>query len=85
MTYTGVLSEASLQWSIFQDLLEFLYCHSSIFRCFFNRHAALSHQLNQHPHDDDLVVARLGDIEVAAVAGTRRDAAADRGTAAVSR
>ena len=30
-------------------------------------------------HDDDLVVARLGDIEVAAVAGTRRDAAADRG------
>lgn len=35
----------------FQDLLEFLYCHSSIFRCFFNRHAALSHQLNQHPHE----------------------------------
>ena len=30
-------------------------------------------------HDDDLVVARLGDVEVAAVAGTRRDAAADRG------
>ena len=30
-------------------------------------------------HDDDLVVARLVDIEVAAVAGTRRDAAADRG------
>ena len=30
-------------------------------------------------HDDDLVVARLGDIEIAAVAGTRRDAAADRG------
>ena len=30
-------------------------------------------------HDDDLVVARLGDIEVAAVAGARRDAAADRG------
>ena len=51
VTYTGVLSEASPQWSIFQDLLEFLYCHSSIFRCFFNRHAALSHQLNQHPHE----------------------------------
>ena len=30
-------------------------------------------------HDDDLVVARLADIEVAAVAGARRDAAADRG------
>ena len=30
-------------------------------------------------HDDDLVVARLGDVEVAAVAGARRDAAADRG------
>ena len=30
-------------------------------------------------HDDDLVVARLVDIEVAAVAGARRDAAADRG------
>ena len=30
-------------------------------------------------HDDDLVVAGLGDIKVAAVAGTRRDAAADRG------
>ena len=30
-------------------------------------------------HDDDLVVARLGDIEVAAVAGTRRNATADSG------
>ncbi len=30
-------------------------------------------------HDDDLVVARLADIEVATVAGARRDAAADRG------
>ena len=30
-------------------------------------------------HDDDLVVARLGDVEVAAVTGTRRDAAANRG------
>ena len=30
-------------------------------------------------HDDDLVVARLGDVEVAAVAGTRRDATANRG------
>ena len=30
-------------------------------------------------HDDDLVVTRLGDIEVAAVAGARRNAAADRG------
>ena len=30
-------------------------------------------------HDDDLVVAGLGDIKVAAVAGARRDAAADRG------
>ena len=29
-------------------------------------------------HDNDLVVARLGDIKVAAVAGARRDAAADR-------
>ena len=29
-------------------------------------------------HDDDLVVASLGNIEVAAVAGARRDAAADR-------
>ena len=49
--FSGILSEASPQRSIFQDLLEFLYCHSSIFRCFFNRHAALSHQLNQHPHE----------------------------------
>ena len=30
-------------------------------------------------HDDNLVVARLGDVEVTTVAGTRRDAAADRG------
>ena len=30
-------------------------------------------------HDNDLVVARLGDVKVAAVAGARRDAAADRG------
>ena len=30
-------------------------------------------------HDDDLVVAGLGDIKVAAVTGARRDAAADRG------
>ena len=30
-------------------------------------------------HDDDLVVTRLANVEVAAVAGTRRDAAADRG------
>ena len=30
-------------------------------------------------HDDDLVVARLGDVKVAAVTGTRRDAATDRG------
>ena len=30
-------------------------------------------------HDDDLVVARLGNVEVATVAGARRDAAADRG------
>ena len=30
-------------------------------------------------HDDDLVVARLGDVKVAAVASARRDAAADRG------
>ena len=30
-------------------------------------------------HDDDLVVTRLGNVEVAAVAGARRDAAADRG------
>ena len=30
-------------------------------------------------HDDDLVVAGLGDVEVAAVTGARRDAAADRG------
>ena len=39
-----------LQWRIFQDFLELFYCHSSVFRRFFNRHAALSHLLNQHPH-----------------------------------
>ena len=39
-----------LQWRIFQDFLELFYCHSSVFRCFFNRHTALSHLLNQHPH-----------------------------------
>ena len=30
-------------------------------------------------HDDNLVVARLGNVEVATVAGARRDTAADRG------
>ena len=39
-----------LQWRIFQDFLELFYCHSSVFRCFFNRHTALSHLLNQHLH-----------------------------------
>ena len=39
-----------LQRGVFHHFLKFLYCHSSIFRCFFNRHTAFSYLFNQHPH-----------------------------------
>ena len=37
-----------LQRGVFHHFLKFLYCHSSIFRCFFNCHTAFSHLFNQH-------------------------------------